>query len=113
MGLYRIVIGATLFPALKGEVRHLRNANRQKRGKFAAPIGSFHGFIFIRCASPIGGERIAGPIVLVLHKGNERIGEERTTIPSALPIVIELPSNFPVLTGNRNMFNMRKRRIKT
>jgi hypothetical protein len=32
----------------------------------------------------------AGQIVLVQHKENERIGEARITIRSALPIVIEI-----------------------
>jgi hypothetical protein len=47
-------------------------------------------FFYIRCASPIGGARISGPIVFALHKEKERIGEARTTIRSALPIVIEI-----------------------
>jgi hypothetical protein len=32
-------------------------------------------FFFIRCTLPIGGVRIAGPLVLVQHKENERIDE--------------------------------------
>jgi hypothetical protein len=47
-------------------------------------------FFYVCCASPIGRERIAGPIILALHKENERIGEAQTTIRSALPIVIEI-----------------------
>jgi hypothetical protein len=35
-----------------------------------------------------------GPIVLALHKGNERIGEARRTIRSASPIVIEIAKKF-------------------
>jgi hypothetical protein len=76
------------------------------------PIRSFYGFFKVRCASPVGGTGIAGPLVLALHKENERIGEVRTTIRSASPIVIELPNNFAVLTGNGNMFNTRRRRTK-
>jgi hypothetical protein len=66
----------------------------------AAPIGeagrirsantNFLQIFYVRCASPIGGIRIAGPIVLVQHKENERIGKARETIPSASPIVIEI-----------------------
>jgi hypothetical protein len=80
-------------PALKGEA-----------GAFAAPIGKawqirstnekFSWIFFIRCALPISGERIAGPIVLALHKGNERIGEAQTTNRSASPIVIEIANKF-------------------
>jgi hypothetical protein len=75
-------------------------ANRQSGGMLAKPIGKagqirstskkFCGFFYVRCASPICGARIAGPIVLALHKENERIGEVRTTIRSASPIVIEI-----------------------
>jgi hypothetical protein len=78
MAQYRIFIGAALFPAPIGKAR-----------KFAAPIISFCGFCFIRCTLPIGEELIAGPIVLALHKGNERKGEAQTTIRNTLPIVIE------------------------
>jgi hypothetical protein len=60
------------------------------RDKFVAPIPSFRKIFVICCASPIGGVRIAGPIVLAQHKGNERIGEAQTTIHSASPIVIEI-----------------------
>ncbi len=61
-----------------------------KWGAFAVPIGEaqrirsanykFHGFFFIRCASPTSRVRIAAPIVLVQHKEHERIGEVRTSI---------------------------------
>ena len=61
-----------------------------KAGEFVAPIRSFGGFFYVRCASPISGVRIAAPIVLALHKDNERIGEARRTIRSASPIVIEI-----------------------
>jgi hypothetical protein len=74
-----------------------------KQGIFAAPIGKarqirsannkFSDF-FIRCALPIGGVRIAGPIVLAQQKGNERIGETWTNIRSASPIVIEIAYLF-------------------
>jgi hypothetical protein len=47
-------------------------------------------FTYLRCASPIGGARIAGPIILAQHKENERIGEARITILSSSPIVIEI-----------------------
>jgi hypothetical protein len=59
-------------------------------GEFVAPIQSFHRFFYVHYASPIGGARIAGPIVLTLQKDNERIGEARKTIRSASPIVIEI-----------------------
>jgi hypothetical protein len=77
---------------------------KAKRGAFAAPIGKaqrihsanekFSWIFFIRCALPISGERIAGPIVLALHKGNERIGKARRTIRSASPIGIEIAKKF-------------------
>jgi hypothetical protein len=75
-------------------------ANRRSGGTLATPIGKagricsankkFSRIFNVRCASPIDGARIAGPVVLALHKENERIGEARTTIRSALPIVIEI-----------------------
>jgi Na+-driven multidrug efflux pump len=49
---------------------------------------------FIRCASPTGGVQIAAPIVLAQHKGNKRIGEARTSIRHALPIIIEIACLF-------------------
>jgi hypothetical protein len=78
MAQYRIIISAALFPAPIGKAR-----------KFAAQIISFRKFFFIRCTLPIGEELIAGPIVLALHKGNERIGKAQTTIRNTLPIVKE------------------------
>ncbi len=78
LALYRNIIGATLHPALEGEVERLRGAPQQaKRGEFIAPIKGFRGFFFIRCTPPTGGVRIAAPIVLAQYKGNERIGEVR------------------------------------
>jgi hypothetical protein len=62
---------------------------KAKRSEFAAPIRSFHGFFF-RCPSLTGGVRIAAPIVLAQYKGNERIGEARTSIRRASPIVTEI-----------------------
>jgi hypothetical protein len=44
----------------------------------------------IRRASPINGVRIVALIVLAQHKSNERIGEARTPVRRASPIVIEL-----------------------
>jgi hypothetical protein len=73
---------------------------KAKRGAFAAPIGeaqrirSAKNKIFadfnIRRASTISGVRIAAPIVLAQHKEHERIGEARTPVRHASPIVIEL-----------------------
>jgi hypothetical protein len=83
------VIGATLFPELKGEVGHLRRANGQSVVNSQCQLLVFADF-FIHCALPIGGERIAGPVVLALHKGNQRIGKARTTVCSASSIVIEI-----------------------
>ncbi len=51
---------------------------------------NFSRIFYVRCASPIGRARIAGPIVLALHKEHERISEARTYIRSASPIVIEI-----------------------
>jgi hypothetical protein len=65
-------------------------ASKGEAGEFVAPITSFSGFSAIRCASPLGGVRIAGLIVLAQHMGNKRIGVALTTIRSALPIVIEI-----------------------
>jgi hypothetical protein len=47
-------------------------------------------FFYICRALPIGGVRIAEPIGSAQHKENERIGEGRTPIRSALPIVIKI-----------------------
>jgi hypothetical protein len=79
-------------------------AKRRSGETLAAPIGEagricsanmkFSRILLFCCASPIGGARIVGPIVLALHKGNERIGKARTTIRIALPIVIEIAYYF-------------------
>ncbi len=84
------IIGAAWHSALIGEAGERSPHLQAKRGEFVAPIRSFRGFFFVRSALPIGGARIAGLIVLALHKENERIGEARTTIRSASPIVIEI-----------------------
>jgi hypothetical protein len=76
-------------------------ANRRSGEMLAAPIGKAGqirranmkfctDFFYVHCALPIGGVRIVAPIVLAQHKENERIGEARLTICSALPIVIEI-----------------------
>jgi hypothetical protein len=103
MALYRIVIGATLFPALKGKAGSIRCAIGEAQQIRSANY-KFSRIFFIRCASPIGGERIAGPIEWALCKRNERIGKARTTVCSASPVVIESPINFAVLTGNGNTY---------
>jgi hypothetical protein len=89
LALYRNIIGATLHPALKGEAGRLCCANRRSVTNSQRQLKVFADF-FIRCTSPTGAVRIAGKIVLVQHKGNERIGEARTSIRRALPIVIKL-----------------------
>jgi hypothetical protein len=61
-----------------------------KRGEFVAPLKRFSWIFNIRHASPITGVRIAAPIVLPQHKENEKIGEARTLVRRASPIVIEL-----------------------
>ncbi len=61
-----------------GETRQICGANK------------FSWIFYIRCTSPIGGVRIAEPIVLAWHKGNEGIGEVWTPIHRASPIVIEI-----------------------
>jgi hypothetical protein len=77
------------------------SANSQRRETLAAPIGEAGQirsanmkfsriFLYVHCTLPIGGIRIAGPIVLAQHKENERIGKARLTIRSASPIVIEI-----------------------
>ncbi len=75
--------------------------NRRSGGTLAAPIaevGRIHSanmkfsriFFYVRCASPIGGVRIAGQIVLEQHKENKRISEVQKTICNASPIVTEI-----------------------
>jgi hypothetical protein len=71
-----------------------------KRGTFAAPIGKagqirsankkFPWIFFYSLRFAYWQIRIAGPIVLVQHKRNERMCEAGTTVCSALPIVIEI-----------------------
>jgi hypothetical protein len=80
--------------------------------EFIAPIRRFLGFFFIRCAAPIGGVWITGPMVLAQHKGNERIGEAQTAIHSALPIVIEIAYYFALLIGNGIMLNKGRWQMK-
>ncbi len=65
-----------------------------KRGAFAVPILRFLRIFHIRRASPISGVRIVSPIILALHKRNERIGKARTPVRRASPIVIELAYKF-------------------
>ncbi len=84
------IIGAEWLTALIGEAGKRSPHLQAKWGEFVAPIRSFRGFFYVRCASPIGGIPIAAPIVLAQHKENERIGEARETICSASPIVIEI-----------------------
>jgi hypothetical protein len=89
LALYRNIIGTTLHPALKGEAGRLRRANRRSATNSQRQFQVFADF-FIPCASPTAPVRIAGPIALAQHKGNERIGEARTSLCRASPIVIEL-----------------------
>ncbi len=84
------IIGAAWHLALIGEAGERSPCLQAKRSEFVAPIQSFRGFFYVRCASPISGVRIAAPIVLAQHKENKRIGEGRLTIRSASPIVTEL-----------------------
>jgi hypothetical protein len=53
-----------MIAALKGEAGRIGSANKK-----------FSWIFYVRCASPISGVRIAAPIVLALHKEDERIGE--------------------------------------
>ncbi len=83
-----------------------------KRGALAAPIGEarrirsanykFLWIFFIRCASPTGVVQIAAPIVLEQHKGNKRIGEARTSIRCASPIVLEIAFLFRCTDRKQN-----------
>ncbi len=68
------VIGAVWYPALINKVGNIHPANQK-----------FLRFFFFAAL-----RLFAGPIVLVKHKENERIGKVRKTICSALPIVIEI-----------------------
>ncbi len=68
--------------------------HQAKRGAFAAPILRFQRIFHIRGASPISRVRIVVLIVLAQHKRNERIGEARTPVSRASPIVIELAYKF-------------------
>ncbi len=84
------IIGAAWNWALMGEAGN-RSAHLQaKHSEFVAPIRGFRGFFYVRCASPISGVRITEQTVLAQHEENERIGEARKTIRSALPIVTEI-----------------------
>ena len=69
-------------PVLIGEAVRTRRAFRFSR--------IFH----IRRALPISGVRIVAPIILAQHKRNERIGEARTPVRRASPIVIQLAYIF-------------------
>jgi hypothetical protein len=84
----RIVSSAKLLRVRKGEAGRLRRASRQSTANSKRQLEVFVDFFF-RCTSPFSGELIAGPIVLAQHKGDERIGEARTTVRSASPIIIE------------------------
>ncbi len=75
---------------LLGEAEKCSPRLKAKRGEFVAPIKSFRGFFYVRRASPVSGVRIVAPIVLALHKENERIGEAWTSIRRASPIVREI-----------------------
>jgi hypothetical protein len=76
------------------------------------PIMIFWGTFFC-LASPIGRVQIAGPIVLAQHKRHERIGKAWTPIRHTLLLSYQnSPINFPVLTGNINMFITKRRQIK-
>jgi hypothetical protein len=107
------IIGTVWHPALIGKSRNARCAYRQSGVNSQGQLEVFAVFFFIPCASFISRVWIAGPIVLVQHKGNERIGEAPTSIRRASPIVIEISFNSAVLTGNGNMFNTRQRWIKS
>ncbi len=84
------ITGAAWQTALIGEAGKCSPHLQAKRGEFVAPIRSFRGFFYVRCASPIGGVQIVALIVLAQHKENERIGEARLTVRSASPIDIEI-----------------------
>ncbi len=84
------ITGAAWHTALIGEAGNRSLHLQAKRGEFVAPMRSFRGFFYVRCASPIGAVQIVAPIVLAQYKDNERIGEARLAIRSALPIVIEI-----------------------
>jgi hypothetical protein len=61
-----------------------------KAGQIRSASKKFLRIFFLHCASPIGGVRIAGSIVLAQHRENKRIGKSQKTIHSALRIVIEI-----------------------
>ncbi len=84
------ITGAVWQTALIGRAGKRSPHLQAKCGEFVAPIRSFRGFFYVRCASPIGGVRIVAPIVLAQHKENKRIGEARLTLCSASPIDIEI-----------------------
>ncbi len=65
--LYRNVVSAMLYPVLKGEVGCPRCANRRSAANSQRQLEVFVD-IFICCASPTGGVRIAAPIVLARIK---------------------------------------------
>jgi hypothetical protein len=52
---YRIIIGATLLPALKAKAGRFLHPNRQSGANSQRQLEVFPDF-FIHCASPTGGE---------------------------------------------------------
>ncbi len=80
------IIGAAWHPALKGEAD---NAHRAYR-RIHSANNKFSRIFYFRSTSPISGVRITGPIVLVQHKGHERIGKAQMPIRRALLLVLEI-----------------------
>jgi hypothetical protein len=74
---------------LIGEGENTRHAYRRS-GSNLQRQEVFADFLNIYCVLPFGGVRIAGPIVMAQHKGNERINKVRPPILRVLSVVIEI-----------------------
>ncbi len=96
------VIGAMLLPALKGEVRRIRSANKK-----------FLRIFFIRCASPISGNESQCQQYLRSITNTQEQAKRGHPCAALRLLLQNLPINFAIVTGNGNMFNARRRRNKS
>jgi hypothetical protein len=72
------------------EVLTPRGSSRLRYSSRLRPVIRFLWIFHIHCISPISGVRIAAPMILAQHKGNERMGKARTPVRCTSPIVVEL-----------------------
>ncbi len=101
-------IGTIQLPQLILLALRAFGANRRSRRMLATPIGEvgqihsgnmkFSWIFFVCCASPIGGVRIAGQIVLAQHKElKEQVKRGKLFAALCPPLLQKLPNNFAVL----------------